>query len=72
MNASLIYPQRIAIEGHPSQHGIADLHLSLGSNRPDSDIHVVLTCDQLLALYRSIAAKISTLPIHLVSEEVSQ
>lgn len=70
--SALLYPQAVTVEGHPSQHGVADLHLKLQGNRPDADLFVVLTCDQLLALYRAIGAKITDLPIRLVGEEVSE
>lgn len=69
--SALLYPQAVTVEGHPSQHGVADLHLTLRGNRPNDDLHVVLTCDQLLALYRAIADKISHLPIRLVGQDVS-
>lgn len=63
----IVYPSSIAVEGNPSQHGLADLRMVIDGNRPDSEIHVVVTASQLAALHQAIGEKLSN--IHLVSLE---
>ena len=67
---ALIYPASIAVTGHPAQHGLADLALTLDVNAAN-DIHVVVTAEQLAALHRAIGAKLSEHPFTLVTEQVS-
>jgi hypothetical protein len=62
-----LYPSRIRLTGHPAQHGLADLALTVDTN----DTHltrVVLTMDQLLDLHEQLTRKLAELPFHLVSE----
>lgn len=66
--SKLIYPRDIRITGNPSQHGTADLALTLDVNHPE-DIHVILTADLLVSLYRQAGEKISELPIRLVETD---
>ena len=65
------YPGDIHVTGHPAHRGVADLTLVVDTNDVH-DTHVILTTDLLLDLYRRIGAKVSELPIRLVTEEISQ
>jgi hypothetical protein len=62
-----LYPCSVHLTGHPAQHGLADLTLTVDTN----DTHltrVVLTMDQLLDLHEQLTRKLAELPFHLVSE----
>ncbi len=67
MSGITLYPCSIQLTGHPAQHGLADLTLTVDTN----DTHltrVVLTMDQLLDLHEQLTRKLAELPFHLVSE----
>jgi hypothetical protein len=68
MSAITLYPCAIRLTGHPAQHGLADLALTVDTN----DTHltrVVVTMDQLLDLHEQISRKLAELPFNLVSQE---
>lgn len=61
MNAITLYPSNIRLTGHPAQHGLADLTLTVDTN----DTHltrVVLTMDQLVDLHEQLTRKLAELP----------
>jgi hypothetical protein len=66
MTAITLYPCRIRLTGHPAQHGLADLGLTLDTNDPH-ETHIVVTMDQLLDLHEQITRKLSELPFHLAN-----
>jgi hypothetical protein len=68
MNSITLYPCQIRLTGHPAQHGLADLALTLDTNDPQ-DTRVVITTDQLVDLHEQISRKLAEVPFNLVSEE---
>jgi hypothetical protein len=68
MNAITLYPSKIRLTGHPSQHGLADLALTFDTNDV-ADTHAIITAGQLLDLHEQITRKLAELPFHLVSPE---
>ena len=65
MSATL-YPTRVTVTGHPAQHGLCDLALTLDLNEVE-DVRMILTTDQLIDLGEQITRKLGELPIRLVS-----
>jgi hypothetical protein len=66
VSAVVLYPCALRVTGHPAQHGLADLTLTVDTN----DVHetrVVITTDQLVDLHEQISRKLAEIPFNLVS-----